>query len=77
MPASARFRNLPPPVGARTWLALCLASIGQFAESVTWAEAAAELADRGDGPHAQVWANYTLGRIHCTRGHFPRALSFL
>jgi transcriptional regulator with AAA-type ATPase domain/class 3 adenylate cyclase/tetratricopeptide (TPR) repeat protein len=73
----SQFRNLSPPVGCRTWLALCLASIGQFAESVTWAEAATELAERAEGPLSQVWANYTLGRIHCIRGHFARALAFL
>jgi transcriptional regulator with AAA-type ATPase domain/tetratricopeptide (TPR) repeat protein len=76
-PTRTQFRNLPPSVDSRTWLALCLASIGQFAESVTWAEAATELADRAEGPHAQVWANYTLGRIQCIRGDFAQALAFL
>jgi hypothetical protein len=36
-PATTQLRNLSPPVGCRTWLALCLASIGQFTQSVTWA----------------------------------------
>ena len=58
-------------------MALCLASIGQFAESVTWAEAAMEIADRTEGPLAQVWASYTLGRVHCVRGHVARALPCL
>jgi ABC-type uncharacterized transport system substrate-binding protein/tetratricopeptide (TPR) repeat protein len=76
-PSGTQFRNLSPPVGCRTWLALCLASLGQFAESVRWAEEATELADRAEGPLAQVWANYTLGRIHCIRGHFTLAHTFL
>src|SRR6185436_1659479 len=74
-PAGTRFRNLPPSVGSRTWRALCLASVGQFDESLIWAAAAIEHADKDDAPLAQVWANYTLGRIHCIRGHFARALT--
>jgi tetratricopeptide (TPR) repeat protein len=64
-------------VGSRTWLALCLASIGQFDEAVTWARAATGLADAADDPQAQIWASYSLGRIHCVRGHFGEALPFL
>jgi tetratricopeptide (TPR) repeat protein len=74
---SARFKNLPPPVGSRTWLALCLAAIGQFAEAVPWAEAAVQLAERAAAPLAQVWADYTLGRILCVRGHLTPALEIL
>jgi len=74
---SARSRNLPTPVGSRTWLALCLASRGQFDESVAWATAAVELADKGSPLVAQLWANYTLGRVHCIRGHFAQALASL
>jgi tetratricopeptide (TPR) repeat protein len=44
---------------------------------VTGAEAALEIADRTEGPLAQVWASYTLGRIHCVRGHFAQALPCL
>jgi DNA-binding NtrC family response regulator/tetratricopeptide (TPR) repeat protein len=76
-PAGTRFRNLPPSVGSRTWRALCLAMIGQFDEAMTWAGAAIEYADKDDAPLPQVWANYTLGRILCLRGHFARALTFL
>jgi len=76
-PTTARFRNLPTPVGSRTWLALCLASTGEFVESVTWAEAALAIADRAESFLAQVWASYTLGRIQCIRGHFAPALTLL
>ena len=74
---TARSRNLPTPVGSRTWLALCLASRGQFEESVAWATAAVELADKGSPLVAQLWANYTLGRVHCIRGYFAQALASL
>jgi DNA-binding NtrC family response regulator/tetratricopeptide (TPR) repeat protein len=77
MPTTTRFRNLPTPVGSRTWLALCLASTGQFVEALTWAEAALALADRAGSFLAQVWASYTLGRIHSVRGHFAPALTAL
>ena len=76
-PRSPRFRNLPPTVGARTWLALCLAAIGEFDEALPWAQAALEHADRDENPVAQVWASYTLGRVHCVRGHFAPALTLL
>jgi class 3 adenylate cyclase/tetratricopeptide (TPR) repeat protein len=78
-PTNTRFGSgtLLPPVGSRTWLALCLASIGQFGQAVTWAQSAIEFADKAEDPQAQVWANYTLGRIHCMRGHFEPALSLL
>jgi tetratricopeptide (TPR) repeat protein len=78
-PTNTRFGSgtLLPPVGSRTWLALCLASIGQFGQAVTWAQSAIQLADKAEDPQAQVWANYTLGRIHCMRGHFEPALSLL
>ena len=68
-----RARNMPTPVGSRTWLALCLAACGQFAESVAWAAAALELAEQGGPLVAQVWSNYALGRIQCMRGHFAEA----
>ena len=78
-PTNTRFGpgTLLPPVGTRTWLALCLASIGQFGQAVTWAESAIQLADKAADPQAQIWAYYTLGRIHCTRGCFEPALPFL
>jgi tetratricopeptide (TPR) repeat protein len=78
-PTSTRFGSgtLLPSVGSRTWLALCLASLGQFGEAVTWAASAIELADQAEDPQAQVWANYALGRIHCIRGHFELARPFL
>lgn len=74
-PTNTRFGpgTLLPPVGSRTWLALCLASLGQFGQAVTWAESAIQLADKAADPQAQVWANYTLGHIHCMRGHFEQA----
>jgi tetratricopeptide (TPR) repeat protein len=76
--ASDEFRStagLLLPVGARTWLALCLASLGQLIEAVTWAEAATKLADAARDPQAQVWADYTLGRVYGTRGDFAQAVA--
>jgi class 3 adenylate cyclase/tetratricopeptide (TPR) repeat protein len=78
-PTSSRFGpgTLLPSVGTRTWLALCQASIGLFDEAETWAAAAIGLADAADDPQAQIWANYSLGRVHCVRGQFERALPCL
>jgi len=34
-------------------------------------------ADSSTNLVAQLWANYTLGRVHCIRGHFAQALASL
>lgn len=59
---------LPPSVGCRTWLALCLERLGSFDESLRWAEDAVRLADGMDSLQAQVWAWYTLGHVRLSRG---------
>ena len=59
---------LRPSVGCRTWLALCLAGLGVFDESLGWAEDAVRIADGIDSLQAQVWAWYTLGHVRLGRG---------
>jgi DNA-binding SARP family transcriptional activator len=75
--ASARPVTLLPSVGSRTWLALCLAGIGEHGEALDAAEDAVRLAERADNPQARVWSYYTLAHIHLTRGESEPAVALL
>jgi tetratricopeptide (TPR) repeat protein len=80
LPAEVRpggVRALSPAVGARTWLALCLARMGDYPDAILWAEAAEKFARATAGPQEQVWADYALARIHLGRGHFDRGVPLL
>lgn len=65
---------LRPSVGCRTWLALCLERLGEFDESLRWAEDALRIADGSDSLQAQVWASYTVGHVRLGRGDAEGAI---
>ena len=69
-PVDLRFHyaSLLPAVGARTWLALCLGRLGEFAEAIAWGDEAVRVAEALDAPRERVWAYFSLGRIHLGRG---------
>jgi len=75
--ASAWPAALIPSVGSRTWLALCLAHIGEYGEALRAASDAIEAAERADNAQARVWASYTLAHIHLSRGEPAPALALL
>jgi DNA-binding SARP family transcriptional activator len=75
--AAARPVTLLPSVGSRTWLALCLAEIGEFAEALSMAQDAVYAADGAGNAQAQVWAYYTLAHIHLSRGESATAIPLL
>jgi DNA-binding SARP family transcriptional activator len=75
--ASARAVTLLPSVGSRTWLALCLARIGEYGDALAAAEDAIRCAERADNGQARVWAYYTRAYIHLTRGESELALALL
>ncbi len=75
--ASARPVTLLPSVGSRTWLALCLARIGEYADALSAAEDAVRAAERVDNAQARVWAYYTLAYIHLTRGDSEPGMALL
>jgi tetratricopeptide (TPR) repeat protein len=75
--AAARPVTLLPSVGSRTWLGLCLAELGDFPEALSVAEEAVRAAERALNPQAQVWAYYTLARIHLSRGEPAPAIPLL
>jgi tetratricopeptide (TPR) repeat protein len=78
------FQGLPglpamllPSVGSRTWLALCLARLGEYGKALSAAEDAVGAAERADNAQARVWAYYTLASIHLTRGESAPAFTLL
>ncbi len=75
--ASARPVTLLPSVGSRTWLALCLARVGEYGEAFSAAEEAVRAAEGADNAQARVWAYYTLAHIHLTRGETEPAIALL
>ncbi len=75
--AAARPVTLLPSVGSRTWLALCLAHIGEYVDALSVAEEAVRAAERADNGQARVWAYYTLAHIHLSRGDSEPAIALL
>jgi tetratricopeptide (TPR) repeat protein len=69
--------TLLPSVGSRTWLALCLARLGEYGEALGAAGDAVRVAERAANAQARVWAYYTLAHIHVTRGESAPALDLL
>jgi tetratricopeptide (TPR) repeat protein len=72
-----RAGNLLPAVAARTWLALSLATTGDFDEGARCGEEAVHAAETVDGLQERVWAYYCLGRVHHARTDFERAIPLL
>jgi DNA-binding SARP family transcriptional activator len=60
--------SLLPSVGSRTWLALCLSRMGDFPEAIAWGEEAIRIAETVETLPDRVWAYYSLGRVHLSRG---------
>jgi len=75
--AHVRPGALLPSVGSRTWLALCQARLGDYGPALERAQEAVAAADRARSPQDQVWANYSLARIHLARGDHAPAVPLL
>lgn len=75
--AHVRPGALLPSVGSRTWLAQCQARLGEYGSALTTATDALRAADHAASPQDQVWAGYTLARIHLARGEHDAATPLL
>jgi tetratricopeptide (TPR) repeat protein len=75
MPLAERFgrASILASVATRTWLALCLARTGDFAEAESLGIEAIEIAGAHGGPAESVAAHYALGRVHLGRDDFGAA----
>jgi tetratricopeptide (TPR) repeat protein len=66
---------LPSAVAARTWLAWCLAEVGEFAEGATVGREALRVAELVDQPLSRVHARFALGAVHLLRGELDHAIT--
>jgi tetratricopeptide (TPR) repeat protein len=73
-----RFRMAAfPSVWARSWLAWCLAEMGEFEEGAAVAEEAVEIAESGDHPYSRVQAAFGLGMLSVIQERPDRAIPVL
>jgi tetratricopeptide (TPR) repeat protein len=66
-----------PAAMCRSLLSICLASIGRFAEAVSAAEAAIQVAEDVDHQYSRVSPLRNLGYVYMIQGDLDRALPFL
>ncbi len=78
-PVDERFgrASLMPSVACRTWLALCLGSIGEYSEAIAWGGEGVRIAEAAAGALECVWAYYCLGAVHLERGDADLAIPLL
>jgi tetratricopeptide (TPR) repeat protein len=79
VPVDERFGrgSLMPSVACRTWLALCLGHIGEYAEAIAWGSEGVRIAEEAAGPLERTWACYCLGCVHLERGDANLAIPLL
>ena len=66
---------LPSSVAARTWLAWCLAELGDFTEGIAVGQEALRVADLIDQPLSRVHAYFGLGAVHFLKGEVDHAIT--
>src|SRR4029434_247504 len=74
---SLRISNSLPAITARTYLVLCLAEVGGFAEGIAYGEEALRLAEEIDRPYDRVGASFRVGHLHLRQGNVSRAIPLL
>jgi class 3 adenylate cyclase/tetratricopeptide (TPR) repeat protein len=70
-------QNVPPTVFSRTFLCLCLAEMGAFAESRAVGEAGQRMAEAINHPAGLVSAYRSVGQLSLRQGDLPQALLVL
>jgi len=70
-------QNVPPTVFSRTFLCLCLAEMGAFAESRAVGEAGQRMAEAINHPVSLVSAYRSVGQLYLCQGDLPQALPVL
>jgi tetratricopeptide (TPR) repeat protein len=64
----------PLSVFSRTWLAMCLAEVGAFAEGVARGEQAAQIAHEADHQYSLALAHWGLGHSYFRSGELDNAI---
>ena len=74
-----RFGLLPflPAVTSRTWLAMCHAELGAFAEGIACGDEGLRIAEEVAHPGSIMWASLWGGMLNLRQGNGPRAISLL
>jgi tetratricopeptide (TPR) repeat protein len=67
----------PPSVGARTYLAWCLAERGEFAAGMARSAEAVRIAETVDQPLSVVVASFGVGSLHLIKGDLQTAMPVL
>jgi tetratricopeptide (TPR) repeat protein len=67
--------NAIPSVQARTWLAWCLADLGDLEEALSQTEEARRTADSREQPYSVVMATWGLGYCHLVSGRVADAVT--
>ena len=70
-------QNVQPTVFSRTFLCLCLAEMGAFAESMAVGEAGRRIAEAINHPVSLVSAYRSVGQLYLRQGDLPQALPVL
>jgi class 3 adenylate cyclase/tetratricopeptide (TPR) repeat protein len=58
----------------RAWLAIGLATLGEFPDAISNGERAIRIAELADHPHSRIEAQAALARVHLERGDFDHAI---
>jgi tetratricopeptide (TPR) repeat protein len=66
-----------PAVFARTWLAWCLAELGEFAEGATMADEGITIAEEAEHPFSLVVGCCGIGILSISKGDLHRAIAVL
>src|SRR5713226_9603028 len=72
-----RFGSSATLVISRTWLAWCLAELGEFPEAIARGEEAVRIAEAMDQPERRLTASLTLGVPWLRQGDLQRAVPLL
>jgi tetratricopeptide (TPR) repeat protein len=70
-------QNVPPAVFSRTFLSLCLAEVGAFAEGIAVGEAGLRIAEAVNHPVSLVSAYRGVGQLYLRQGDLHQALPVL
>jgi class 3 adenylate cyclase/tetratricopeptide (TPR) repeat protein len=66
-----------PSVFSRSYLALCLAQLGEFAEAIARGEEGVRISEVGEQPYSLALACAALGEVYLRHGEVDRAISVL
>jgi class 3 adenylate cyclase/tetratricopeptide (TPR) repeat protein len=70
-------RSTLPAVNSRTWLVMCHAELGTFAEGRALGEEGLRIAEAVAHPSSIMWASYAVGLLTLRQGDHPKALPWL